>query len=160
MEKNMLCADSIEAGKPENIIEINTGVVNKLFLTTDGKTCEFAFNPLDMGLSHRLFSAFERLDKMNENYKEEVQKNADKREIFDIGQKMDQEMREIINSEVFGFDICTPLFGNLNLYALANGLPVWANLLFAMVDEMDTAYAREQKLTNPRLSKYTKKYHK
>lgn len=160
MEKNMLCADSIEAGKPENIIEINTGVVNKLFLTTDGKTCEFAFNPLDMGLSQRLFSAFERLDKMNENYKEEVQKNADKREIFDIGQKMDQEMREIINSEVFGFDICTPLFGNLNLYALANGLPVWANLLFAMVDEMDTAYAREQKLTNPRLSKYTKKYHK
>lgn len=160
MEKNMHCADSIEAGKPENIIEINTGVANKLFLTTDGKTCEFAFNPLDMGLSQRLFSAFERLDKMNENYKEEVQKNADKREIFDIGQKMDREMREIINSEVFGFDICTPLFGNLNLYALANGLPVWANLLFAMVDEMDTAYAREQKLTNPRLSKYTKKYHK
>ena len=87
----------------ENIIKIDTGVVTKTFVTTDGKECEFAFNP---------------------------------------------------------FDICTPLFGELNLYALANGFPIWANLLFALVDEMDTAYAREQKLTNPRISKYTKKYHK
>lgn len=144
----------------ENIIKIDTGVVTKTFVTTDGKECGFAFNPLDMGLSRRLFSAFEKLDKMNEGYKDEVQKNADKKEIFDIGQKMDREMREIINEEVFGFDICTPLFGELNLYALANGFPIWANLLFALVDEMDTAYAREQKLTNPRISKYTKKYHK
>lgn len=113
----------------ENIIKIDTGVVTKTFLTTDGKECEFAFNPLDMGLSRRLFSAFEKLDKMNEGYKDEVQKNADKKEIFDIGQKVDLEMREIINGEVFGFDICTPLFGELNLYALANGFPIWANLL-------------------------------
>lgn len=68
----------------ENIIKIDTGVVTKTFVTTDGKECEFAFNPLDMGLSRRLFSAFEKLDKMNEGYKDEVQKNADKKEIFDI----------------------------------------------------------------------------
>ena len=67
----------------ENIIKIDTGVVTKTFVTTDGKECEFAFNPLDMGLSRRLFSAFEKLDKMNEGYKDEVQKNADKKGIFD-----------------------------------------------------------------------------
>lgn len=39
----------------ENIIKIDTGVVTKTFVTTDGKECEFAFNPLDMGLSRRLF---------------------------------------------------------------------------------------------------------
>lgn len=47
----------------ENIIKIDTGVVTKTFLTTDGKECEFAFNPLDMGLSRRLFSAFENSTK-------------------------------------------------------------------------------------------------
>ena len=113
-----------------------------------------------MAFSRKLFTAFEKLDAKQEKYKEEVQKNADKTEIFDIGEKMNAEMRDIIDNDVFGFDVCDSLFGSMNVYALANGLPVWANLLFAMVDETDNAYAREQKLTNPRIAKYTKKYHK
>lgn len=144
----------------ENVILIDSGVVTKTLRTTDGKECSFSFNPLDMAFSRKLFTAFEKLDAKQEKYKEEVQKNADKKEIFSIGEKMDAEMRDIINDDVFGFDICGELFGGMNIYALANGLPVWANLLFAMVDEADTAYAREQKLTNPRIAKYTKKYHK
>ena len=144
----------------ENVILIDSGVVTHTLRTPDGKECSYAFNPLDMAFSKRLFTAFEKLDAKQEAYKTEVQKNADKKEIFDIGEKMDAEMRDIINNDVFGFDICGALFGNMNVYALANGLPAWANLLFAMVDETDTAYAREQKLTNPRIAKYTKKYHK
>lgn len=144
----------------ENVILIDSGVVTKTLRTTDGKECSFSFNPLDMAFSRKLFTAFEKLDAKQEKYKEEVQKNADKKEIFDIGEKMNADMRDIINDDVFGFDICGELFGGMNIYALANGLPVWANLLFAMVDETDNAYAREQKLTNPRIAKYTKKYHK
>lgn len=144
----------------DNVILIDSGVVEKTLRTTDGKECSFSFNPLDMGFSKKLFDAFDKLDAKQGKYKDEVQKNADKKEIFNIGEKMDAEMRDIINDDVFGFDICGELFGGMNIYALANGLPVWANLLFAMVDETDTAYAREQKLTNPRIAKYTKKYHK
>jgi hypothetical protein len=144
----------------ENVILIDSGVVTKTLRTTDGKECSFSFNPLDMAFSRKLFTAFEKLDAKQEKYKEEVQKNADKTEIFDIGEKMNAEMRDIIDNDVFGFDVCDSLFGSMNVYALANGLPVWANLLFAMVDETDNAYAREQKLTNPRIAKYTKKYHK
>lgn len=144
----------------ENVILIDSGVVTKTLRTTDGKECSFSFNPLDMAFSRKLFTAFEKLDAKQEKYKEEVQKNADKKEIFDIGEKMDAEMRDIIDNDVFGFDVCERLFGSMNVYAIANGLPVWANLLFAMVDETDNAYAREQKLTNPRIAKYTKKYHK
>ena len=88
-----------------------------------------------------------------------MEKTANKREVFETARKMDEEMREIIN-DVFGFDICSTLFGEMNVYALADGLPVWANLMLAIMDEVDTTFAREQKATNPRVSKYTKKYHK
>ena len=73
--------------------------------------------------------------------------------------KLDGEMREIIN-DVFEFDVCSGLFGELNVYALAEGLPLWANLLFAIMDEMDETVMREKKAMNPRIAKYTKKYHK
>ena len=46
----------------------------------------------------------------------------------------------------------------MNVYALSDGLPVWANLMLTIMDEIDTTFAREQKATNPRISKYTKKY--
>lgn len=140
-------------------IIINSGVVKKVFETTDGKTCEFSFNPTDSGFVEKLFNAFDTLDKKQENYKAEVEKTANKRDIFDTARKMDDEMREIIN-EVFHVDICIALFGEMNLYALADGLPVWANLMLAVMDEVDTTFSREQKATNPRISKYTKKYHK
>ena len=131
----------------ETII-INSGVVKKVFETTDGKTCEFSFNPTDSGFVEKLFNAFDTLDKKQETYKAEVEKTANKRDIFDTARKMDDEMREIIN-EVFHVDICSALFGEMNLYALADGLPVWANLMLAVMDEVDTTFSREQKATNP-----------
>ena len=39
-----------------------------------------------------------------------------------------------------------------------SGLPVWCNLLLALMDEMDAALVREQKASNPRLKKYLDKY--
>lgn len=141
------------------IISINSGVVRKTLETTDGKTCELAFNATDSTFVEKLFNAFDTLDKKQEAYKAEVEKTANKREVFETARKMDKEMRDIIG-EVFGFDICSALFGGMNVYALADGLPVWANLMLAIMDEVDTAFSREQKATNPRISKYTKKYHK
>ena len=72
---------------------------------------------------------------------------------------MDEEMRDIIQ-EVFCFDVCGAVFGDMNVYALADGLPVWCNLMLSVMDEIDTTFAREQKAQNPRISKYTKKYHR
>lgn len=142
-----------------DIISINSGVVRKTLETTDGKTCELALNATDSTFVEKLFNAFDTLDKKQEAYKAEVEKTANKREVFETARKMDEEMRDII-ADVFGFDICSALFGCMNVYALADGLPVWANLMLAIMDEVDTAFSREQKATNPRISKYTKKYHK
>lgn len=66
-------------------------------------------------------------------------------------------MREIIDG-VFG-PISESVFGEMSVYAVAGGLPVWCNFLLAVIDEVDTTFAREKKATNPRIAKYTAKYH-
>ena len=107
--------------------------------------CEVSFNPTDSNFVERLYSAFEDLDKKQESYKAQIEKMADKKEIFD---------------GVFDAPVSEAVFGGMNVYAIANGLPVWCNLMMAVMDEIDTTFTREQKLTNPRISKYTAKYQK
>lgn len=120
---------------------------------------QVTFNPTDSTFVERLFNTFDSLDKVQEQHKAEVDRIADKREIFDIARKRDAEMRTMID-EALGQPVCGVLFGDMNVYALADGLPVWANLLLAVMDEIDTSFAREQKATNPRLQKYLAKYHR
>lgn len=136
-------------------LKFETGLIE---YDLNGK-CKVSFNPTDSAFVERLFTAFDALDKKQEAYKAEIEKIEDKREIFEIARKRDTEMRGTID-EVMGAPVCDAVFGGMNVYALANGLPVWANLLLAIMDEIDTSFAREQKLTNPRIAKYTKKYQK
>lgn len=117
------------------------------------------FNPTDSEFISRLFEAFDTLDKKQESYKAEVEKTANKREIFETARKMDTEMREIIDG-AFEEPVCAGLFGKMNVYALGDGLPVWCNFMLAVMDQIDTTFAKEQKLTNPRIAKYTSKYKK
>ena len=117
---------------------------------------ELTFNPTDTAFVEKLFNTFDELDKKQEAYKAEVE-NAKKREIFDIARKRDEEMREMIDSAL-GVPVCEAVFGGMNVYALADGLPVWANLLLAIMDEIDTSFAREQKQSDVRIRKYSEKY--
>lgn len=116
------------------------------------------FNPTDSSFVEKLFNAFDTLDKRQDSYKAEIEKVADRREIFEVARRRDAEMREIIDG-VF-VSVSQELFGNMNVYAMAGGLPVWCNFLLSVIDEVDTTFAREQKATNPRIQKYTAKYHK
>ena len=135
-------------------LSIETGIVT---YDLNGKV-KLSFNPTDSAFVERLFKTFDALDKKQEEYKAEVDK-AEKREIFAIARKRDAEMRELIDSAL-GVPVCDAVFGGMNVYALANGLPVWANLLLAIMDEMDTSFAAEQKKTNTRIRKYSEKYKK
>lgn len=121
--------------------------------------CEISFNPTDSNFVERLFSAFDDLDKKQESYKAQIEKMADKRQIFDFARERDAEMREVIDG-VFDAPVSDAVFGGMNVYAMAGGLPVWSNLLLAIMDEIDTTFAREQKATNSRIAKYTAKYKK
>lgn len=136
-------------------LKFSTGLVT---YSLNGQ-CEVTFNPTDSAFVKKLFDTFSVLDKKQEAYREEIEKTSDRLEIFEIAQARDAEMREMIDG-VFGAPVCQALFGSMNVYALADGLPVWANLMLAVMDEIDTGFAREQKLTNPRIAKYTAKYQK
>lgn len=119
--------------------------------------CEVVFCPTDPVFVEKLYNVFDSLDQKQEAYAEEIQK-AQKHEIFTIARKRDAELREMVN-EVFGFDICSAVFGSVSVCAMADGLPLWSNLMLAVMDEVDSSFEREQKRTNPRIEKYTAKYH-
>lgn len=120
---------------------------------------EVTFNPTDSAFVERLFNTFDALDRAQEEHKAEVDRIADSREIFDIARKRDAEMRAMID-DALGQPVCDVLFGSMNVYAMADGLPAWCNLMLTLMDEIDTSFAREQKATNPRLQKYLAKYHR
>lgn len=134
-------------------LNFETGLVT---YDLNGK-CEVSFNPTDSNFVERLYTAFEELDKKQEGYKAQVDKMADKKEIFEFARERDAEMRTIIDG-VFDAPVSDALFGGMNVYAVAGGLPVWCNLMLAVMDESDTTFAREQKSTNSRIAKYTAKY--
>lgn len=122
-------------------------------------TREISFNPTDSAFVERLFDAFDTLDRKQDTYKQEVASAADARAVFQIAKRRDAEMREIMDS-IFGEGASNDLFQTMNVYALSNGLPVWCNFILAVMDEVHTALAEEQKQTNPRLQKYIAKYKK
>lgn len=136
-------------------LRFETGLVE---YDLNGST-KVTFNPTDSVFVERLFNAFDELDKKQEIYKAEVEAAKGNREIFDVARRRDEEMRAMID-ELFGQPVCEALFGGMNVYAMADGLPVWANLMLCVMDEVDTSFAREQKQTNGRIAKYTAKYHK
>ena len=118
---------------------------------------EVSFNDTDAAFVEGLYNTFFRLDEKQERYKSRVEKMADKKEIFSLMRELDDEIREEIN-DLFEQDVCTPLFGRMNVFALADGLPLWANLMLAIMEQVDTGFAREQKAMNPRVQKYTSKW--
>ncbi len=117
------------------------------------------FNPTDMGFLERLSSAFEKLDAIQEEVRASRESITDEREVFPLARDLDGKMRSILN-ELFSEDICTPLFGSMNLFASSGGLPVWANLLLAISEEVENAMSAELAQREKRIAKYVEKYQK
>ena len=136
-------------------IRFDTGIV--AFNINDAVTIEF--NPTDSEVVEKIYNTFEELDKKQDAYKAEVERCADKKEIFEIARRRDQEMRDMLDG-LFGKPICAPLFGTMNVYALADGLPVWCNLMLAIIDQIDTRSLQERKGTSARIEQYTKRWKK
>lgn len=120
---------------------------------------QISFNPTDSNFVDRLFNAYNELDKRQDEYKKKIEPITDTREILDLVKEEDEEVRSIIDG-VFNAPVCDAVFPNMNVYALSGGMPVWCNLLLAVINELDSAYAREKKAVNQKMAKYTKKYPK
>lgn len=136
-------------------LKFDVGV--KEFTLNDNVTVRF--NPTDMAFIERLYDTFTGLDEEQDALKKRINESNDYVGIFDAAREIDSNMRSKINS-LFDTDICTPLVGDINIYALADGFPIWANLLLALMDVVDAGYTDNAKARNPRVEKYTKKYKK
>lgn len=121
--------------------------------------CEIQFNPTDSAFMEALYRTFEELDGKQETWEKQVKCTADKRKLFDIMRDINREMRDTVDT-LFQAPVCDACFGTMNVFAMADGLPVWVNLFLAIMDEIDTAFTREQKMTNEKIKKYTAKYHR
>ncbi|MBQ6566342.1 MAG: hypothetical protein IJL80_04740, partial [Treponema sp.] len=88
-----------------------------------------------------------------------LQESTPEEEVFPLAKSLDARMRGLLD-EFFGVPVCEPLFGSMNLFASAGGLPVWANLLLALSEEVESAMQGELTAREARIAKYTAKYKK
>lgn len=116
------------------------------------------FNPTDSAFVERLYRAFDELDGKQGEFQQHIADIGDDGgKLFAYANERDAEMRSIIDS-LLGEGTADALFPDMNCYAIADGLPVWINLMFAICDEIDAAFSAEQKRSDPRVRKYSKKY--
>ena len=133
-------------------LRFDTGLVN---YKVNG-VCDIAFNPTDTGFAEKIYAAFETLEKKQQEYNAEMNRIRGTAEIFDFARRIDLEMREMIDG-VFG-PVCDKIFGQMNVYAMANGLPVWCNFMMAIIEVINETAEKEKKAMNPRVKKYMDKY--
>lgn len=120
--------------------------------------CEIKFNPADSAFVGRLFNTFDGLAKRQDQAEAENREMSGA-ELFAIAEQRDKEMRQAID-DIFGEPVCGKVFGNQDVYALADGLPLWCNFLMAVIDEVDAAVTAQQKQASPRVQHYMNKYAK
>ena len=116
------------------------------------------FNPTDSAFVERLYRTFTDLDGKQEEFQKRVEEIGDDgEEMFAYAKERDAEMRTMID-ELLGEGVADALFPDMNCYALADGLPAWINLMFAIAEEIEGAYSSEHKKGDPRVRKYNEKY--
>ena len=143
-------------------IQIESGIKEYPITLYDGQEpVVVRFNPTNMIFIEKVFNTFDEMDEIGESINAKIREVGDDwKRLFELTREAEQKMRGKLN-EAFGKDICTPLFGEYeSVYAAGDGLPIWANILLAIIDEMDSAFVEEKKKQNPRIQKYTEKYRK
>ncbi len=138
---------------------LNIGIGVEEYSLNDRVTV--SFNPTDMAFTERLTKAFEELEALQEKARDLVAAidGDDPRPLFADLRAIDAEMRKAVD-RLFAQDVSDALFQGVRLYAASEGLPVWNNLLLALVDEIDSAYKREKRAMDERIKKYTERYEK
>lgn len=139
-----------------NVINFSTGL-EEYEIPGPGGTVKVLLNLTDLAFIEQIFDTFNRMDEKQEEYSKAIEDAKDTNKIFDVLRGMEKEMRAEIDG-VLGEGTCQGIFGRMSVYALADGLPLWVNLMLAVIDGMDEGFIREKKATNPRIKKYTEKY--
>lgn len=116
------------------------------------------FNPTDAAFVERFYKTFDDLDARQEEFQRDVEEIGDDgTRMFEYAGERDREMRGVIDG-LLGQGVADALFPDMNCYALADGLPVWINLMFAIAEEVADAYGREEGRGEKRVKSYNGKY--
>ena len=120
--------------------------------------CEVTFNPYSAAFIQRMEEAAKRAMEIHENLDESMKKRENERP-YELYRNADNEIRDIIDSLFYdGFcDACAPK-EDVFMVDIADGLPVWTNLIYAMMDMMDDRLSAEKDLSKNRIRKYSEKY--
>ena len=125
---------------------------------TVNDTAHIRFNPADIAFVERFYDAMMTLDGRQEEFQRRVDEiGDDSAEMFAYARERDGEIRELID-ELFEPGVSDALFPDINVYAMANGMPVWINFMFAIAEEVRDAFTEEQKKSDPRLKQFDSKH--
>lgn len=117
------------------------------------------FNPADIAFTEKFYNAFTELANQQDTFQQQVDEalaNDDKEEFFSFAKERDAEMRKIIDG-VFGDGVADAIFADMNCYAIADGMPIWINFLFAVAEEIRDAYDAQGKKADPRMKHFDSK---
>lgn len=115
------------------------------------------FNPADIGFMDTIFTLLGKIEAIESETEKKQAKTDDLAKLFDHSRASDRRMREAVDG-VFGDGFCADVFPNIRLTAMANGLTVLENFIFAVADEMDASVRENLAKRNDRIAKYTAKY--
>lgn len=108
------------------------------------------FNPADVAFAERLYKAFTDLEARQGEFQARVDEIGEDGEgMFAYAKERDAEMRAIVDG-LLGEGVADAIFPNMNCYALADGMPVWINLMLAVAEEVEQAFDGERKRADPR----------
>ena len=135
-------------------IKFETGLVE--MSVNDVRTIQF--NPSDVGFAQDLYGLASKLGNIQKEKAAEFEAvKDDTAAYFDISKAEDQEMRRAVD-DFFGEGFCAAVFPGIRLYAMADGLTVIENFLYAVMDKMDDDITANMAKRNERIAKYTAKY--
>ena len=149
-----------ECSANQDKIVVASGIRHLAVVDENGKpTGRYVdFNAADQGFAEELYGLASKLEKIHEDKNKEREQAEDGAARFDIGRAEDKEMREVVDS-LFGEGFSKDVF-HTRLFALADGLTVVENFLFALLDKMDDTITANMAKRDARIKKYTDKYSK
>lgn len=116
------------------------------------------FNPTDADFIERFQKAVEELDARQGEMQAEVDgAGEDPAKMYGLLASRDADMRTAIDG-LFGQGTADAVFPSINCYALADGLPVWMNFMFAIAEEITDGIEAEHGKADPRVKALGKKY--
>lgn len=120
--------------------------------------CKININPSDSVFINRLAEVFDKIEALGEEYSKNINLENPK-QVFELCEKRNAEARSIIDG-FFGVPVCDALFNEMDVFATADGLPLWQNLFFAVAEELETNALEQKAKAKTRIDKYTAKYRK